>query len=355
MKDFKKYMFYVAMILVFIVLTSCSTTNSIEETKMVQSTTTVLQTETGEKPLVSTANPQAETGEKPSFTVGDFEGYMNYISNVESLEPYYQTVFAFENVPGGIADVPIKKINAMYREMEDTFDYILINEHFLTYRGDYNQGIYKGNTDFVDGYEDYKNAQGSRNMSNPINYTELDSDGNEFTATSLKAVQLGEGVFTRFDKDIREGRNLKLSDFTLKAPNDPISVVLGNGYKNLYKIGDVFSLDFAEVMKFQVVGFYKPNVSFLMGVGAQHKVCFDYSIVMPHLTFDYKQTGKASSFQQGFLTGEKMSGYISIKEPIKEINDDIYKKYIDKLDELAKKNGVEGLYKTPFWPVGFVW
>lgn len=337
MKQIKKYFCVVVIISVFTILTACGTVNNLRETENEQSSIEL----------------EKETEEILTFEAGDFEGYMNFIANVENFEPCYRTVFAFENVPDGIDGVPIEEVNAMYREIEDVFDYILINEHFLTYHGDYNQGVYKGNTNFVNGYDAYEAANG--NISSPINYKAVDWEGNEFTATSLKAIQLGEGICKGFDEDIAEGRNLQQSDFILKASDDLINVVLGNKYKELFKIGDTFSLEFGNVMNFQVVGFYKPDISFSMDIGAQHKVNFDYAIVMPHLIFDYKPTDEGSRFQQGFLTGEKLSGYIAIKKSTKEINEDTYKEYTEALEKIAKKNGVSGLYKVPYWPVGFVW
>lgn len=336
MKQIKKNFCVVAIISLFTILTACGTVNSSKETKNEQSS---IELELEE--------------EVQTFQAGDFEGYMNFIANVENFEPCYRTVFAFENVQGGIKDVPIEEVNAMYREIEDEFDYILINEHFLSYHGDYNKGVYKGNTSFVYGYEAYEAANGS--ISNPINFKDVDWEGNEFTSTSLKAIQLGQGIYKRFDEDVAEGRNLQQSDFILKSPDDLIKVVLGNKYKELFKIGDTFSLDFDKVMNFQVVGFYKPDISFSMDIGAQHKVNFDCAIVMPHLIFDYKPTDEGSRFQQGFLTGEKLSGYIAINESTKEINEDTYKEYTEKLEKIANKHGISGLYKVPYWPVGFVW
>ncbi|MBG9756431.1 hypothetical protein ABD89_14025 [Lysinibacillus sphaericus] len=74
--------------------------------------------------------------------------------------------------------------------------------------------------------------------------------------TPLKTILLGEGTFNHFDNSIEEGRNLQKSDFSLEAPNKPISVVLGNAYKDIYKIGDIFSLELiSEVMDFQVLVF----------------------------------------------------------------------------------------------------
>lgn len=341
MKHFKKYIFIITILMVFATLTACSTANNVDEAQGTQ----------------SVDNLEAETGDIPSTSAdNDFENYIEHINNISNFEPYYNIVFAFENLPGNISSLPIEKVNDMYFEMKDTFDYILIGEQPLAYRGDYNQSVYKGETSFVDGYEQYKDAEVSMRIPNPINAVGVDWEGNEIISTSLKTVMLGESIITRFDNNIEEGRNLQISDFTLKSSDEPISVVLGNEYKEFYEIGDTFSLELiSEVMNFEVVGFYKPGISFLMDVGAKHKVSFDYAIIMPHLMFDYEPIGEASVYQHAFLTGEKMSGYIGIEESISEINEDTFVRYTGILEKMAEKNGVSNLYKVPYMPVGFIW
>lgn len=281
----------------------------------------------------------------------DYEVYIKEISNIPGFEPYYKTVIAFEELPDGITSLPIENVKAMYDEMKNVFDYVLVSEHPLTYIG-----YYEGETSFVDGYEEYENNDFGMDIPNPVNIVWEDWGGNEIIETPLKTVLLGEGIFDRFDNSIEEGRNLQMSDFKLAAPNQPISVVLGNAYKGIYEIGDILSLGLiSEVMNFQVVGFYESGVSFSMEVGALHDVNFDYTIVMPHFIPDYQPVGEASIFQHAFHIGELTSGYISIPEPIEEINDDTYNRTVEIIEEMAERNGLSGLYKIPYLPVGFVW
>lgn len=334
-----KHIYTIVIIVFLFVLTACSTTDDVN-------TSDALQTQV--EPIVPEES-QSSVHEPPSFH--DYQSYIDYISDIPTFEPYYKTVFAFEEFSDGVASVPIEKVKAMYNEMKKVFDYVVVSEYPLFYRG-----YYDGETSFVDGYEKYEAADIGAEVSNPINIIGKDFEGDEIVMTPLKTILLGESVLDRFDKSIEEGRNLLISDFTLTTPNDPISVVLGNAYKDSYEIGDMLSLELiSEVMDFQVVGFYKPGVVFSMEVGALQHMNIDHTIVMPHFIPAYEPVGEAAVFQHAFHVAELTSGYISIPESVEKINDDTYNHTMIIMEEMAKRNGLEDLYKMPYWPVGFIW
>ncbi|WPK11153.1 hypothetical protein R6U77_14840 [Lysinibacillus louembei] len=296
--------------------------------------------------LLSACGITDETsGAEQPQTTTTFEEYGEYISYSSTVpEAYYQTVFAFEELESGVNTVPHKKVRAMYEEMKATFDYLLVNDYPLVYRGDY-----QGDTAFVDGYDQYQAGK----VPNPMNVEARDWEGNPFLATPLKTLLLGDGVFQRFDQQIEEGRNLKITDYTLVTPDQPIPVVLGYAYKGIYEIGDTFSLELiSEVMNFQVVGFYKQGTSFAMDT---QQVAFDYTIVMPHFLFEYEPVGEAALFQHAFHLAELTSGYIQIDKPFEAINDETYQQTVDMLEKMAERHNLSGLYKVATWPVGFVW
>ena len=326
-------------ILFLVVLTACSATDEVSIADVQQP-----QTNTVEPEKSQTTTPKPE-----SFD--DYEDYINYVSDIPEFEPYYKTVFAFEELSDGIKSVPIEEVKAVYNEIKTAFDYILVNEYPLVYRGHY-----EGETSFVEGYEEYQAAGNDKIISNPVNVVSLDQEGNEVLTTPLKTILLGEGTFNHFDNSIEEGRNLQKSDFSLEAPNKPISVVLGNAYKDIYKIGDIFSLELiSEVMDFQVVGFYHSGVGFSMNVGALQDVNLDHTIVMPYFIPHYKPVGDAAVFQHAYHIGELLSGYIRIPESVEKVNEDTYAYTMDKMEEMAERHDISGLYKMPYWPVGFVW
>lgn len=335
---FNKHIYTIIAIVFIIMLTACSATDDINTSLVQQS-----QTETV---VPEKANDSAL---EPSFE--NYESYMSYISDKPNFEPYYKTVFAFEEISGGMDNVPIEKLKTMYEEMKTVFDYVLVSEYPLYYRG-----YYEGEKSFVDGYEQHQASNANTKIPNPINVVGHDFEGNETITTPLKTILLGESTFNRFDNSIAEGRNLQTPDFTLAAPDQPISVVLGNAYRDVYELGDILSFELiSEVMDFQVVGFYKPGVSFSMESGALHHVNFDYTIVMPHFIPDYEPIGDAAVFQHAFHIAELTSGYIGISESVAQINDDTYDHTMIIVEEMAKRNGLENFYKMPYWPVGFIW
>lgn len=283
--------------------------------------------------------------ENSSNTSNDFQEYLRDIKEIPGFHPYYRFVFAFEQLKNGALDVPIDSVRNMFRDLNETFDYVVVAPHPL-----HKIGYYDGEIEFV---EDNGNRGKAKEY---VNVEWFDIEGNPITTTPLKTVLLGESVIETFDNRVYEGRNLQLSDFSIKSPDDPIRIVLGNRYKDIYKIGDVIQLELiSDIMNFEVVGFYKENTTFLMDVRAQHLVDFDYAIVMPFVDFEYEPDSKASLYQHGFLAAEKTSGYIAISEPIEEIDDIVFESYSKQIENLAEKNGLDGFYRIPYYPVGFVW
>lgn len=67
---------------------------------------------------------------------GDIGEYMDYVDKtVEGFEPYYNIVFAFENLPKGFLDFPSSDIQDMYEDIRKTFDYDIVSTQPLSYRG----------------------------------------------------------------------------------------------------------------------------------------------------------------------------------------------------------------------------
>lgn len=273
--------------------------------------------------------------------------YMKYVSEtVDGIEPYYNIVFAFDSLPEGLSSLPFSDVKEMYEDIRKTFDYDIVGTQPLSYHG-----TYTGDKYYVDGYDDTKD-----DLEKYINVISYDFDGNQYTETPLRTVMLGEDTFDKFDYKIQTGRNLQKEDFILNSRTDTIKTVLGDSYRDYYHIGDVFTLDLISYpMSFEVVGFYKPNVSLRMDVEAKKRVDFDHAIVIPHLFFHYEPEGEAEEFQHAFLTGEKISGYIKIEEEIKDIDEKTFERYEDQMNKIAKKYGLSDSYVMAFRPVGFIW
>lgn len=337
---YKKVVYGMSLFLILSMITGCDGIKQEDVSQKQQNTEKNIQT--SNKP---------EQLEDITFQSGDIDSYMQYIKSVPDFEPYYRIVFAFEKLPNGISSLPFENVKSMYQEIRTSFDYVLVGEQPLCYVGNYT-----GDTKFVDGYEEYLHADAKEKTQNPINISGHDWFGKEIIVTPMKTVMLGEDVCKRFDVNIEQGRNLDSIDFVLKSPDDSIPVVLGYEYMETYELGDTFSLELiSKVMNFEVVGFYKKDTKFSMDIGALHEVDLNQAIVIPHLMFGYEPTDEQELYQHAFIAGEKLSGFMAITDPVEKIDDHTYQKYEKTLDEIAKRNQVDGLYTFPYWPLGFVW
>lgn len=332
----------VLTMILFATLTSCTAADTSEQTENEY-----------DNQMNSRENKQIinEPGEQPEFTLDNFEGYMKYVKSVQYFEPYYQLVFKYEALPEGISSVPVEKVLAMYEELKATFDFITVTPKNPLIH----VGTYTGDVEFVHGYDLYQSIYAASGRPSPINYVGKDRKGNEMITTPLKTVILCENSIGRFDSCIAEGRNLARSDFKLSSRKDPIPVVLGGAYKDVYKIGDRFSLTYLHVpMNFEVVGFYREGLGFSMAAGANEKVDIDHSIILPYFLPAYEADGEDETFQHRVHIAELTSGYIAISEPIEEIKENTYKDYISTVEEIAKRHDLSGVYLSPVLPVGFL-
>lgn len=334
-----KFIYLYIFIIFFMLLTSCN----FDENKSDTLNSSSIKTDNIylEENLQTTLS-NTTTAKKP-LTFDDYDSYINYIASLENFKPFYKMIFAFEQLPNGVESVPIENIKNMYKDLKDNFEYHVISESPLNYIGEY-----KGDTIFVHEYEKYKDAN--------VNIDWTDFDGKNVKTTPLKTVLLDENSYTYFDEHISEGRNFQSSDFILENSTDSISVILGDKYKDIYKIGDTFSLQLiAKIMNFKVIGFYKQNSNFSTDVGALNNIVFDDKIIIPYFIPNYKPMTRAENYQHSFHIAELTSGCVAINKPVKNIDDSIYNDYVKKIEELAHKNDLYNVYKFPYWPVGFMW
>lgn len=334
---------YLSLIILAALSVSCSHNDGKDTNNDINN----VDNQTEESVVESEESPKVKVTE-----ITDYESYKDYISSIENFKPYYKIVFAFENVQGGIVNVPLEDVKNMRKDLDEKYDFISVNySTMLSYVGDYN-----GSTDFVDGYDFYIQNIDNKSLINPINMPVIGYNGESYNVTPLKTVLMNEEATKNLDKYIYEGRNFKESEFILNSATDNISVVLGYGYKDLYEIGDVFELELiSDIMKFEVIGFYKENSGFSMELAGEQYIDLDYSIAIPQYVPQYKPLSDEQLCQQAFLVGELTSGFVPIEEKIEDLDEKIHDKYVRELEELASKNNLTNMYKYPFWPVGFDW
>jgi len=83
--------------------------------------------------------------------ITDFESYSEFIEMIPNFESYYQLVFNFSTLSGGISSVPTDNVLAMYGELKTKYDFINI----VSQRPLYYTSLHEGDTRFVYDYDKY--------------------------------------------------------------------------------------------------------------------------------------------------------------------------------------------------------
>lgn len=179
-----KHIRIICLIAFCIVFTGCSAKNDISVAGL-------------QETQIETTVPEESQDQVPEpLTFDNLDSYVDYIADIQSFQPYYRTVFAFEGLSGNVTDVPIEEVKTMYNEMKNVFDYVLLSERPLVYRGHY-----RGETSFVYGYESEQFLQGYESeqptdvdmrISKVINAPSQDLEGKKILTTPLKSIWLGE-------------------------------------------------------------------------------------------------------------------------------------------------------------------
>jgi hypothetical protein len=88
-------------------------------------------------------------------------------------------------------------------------------------------------------------------------YEPYSRDGEQFFP--VKCIQVSGNVFTEFGISVEQGQAFSSQDFVLDN-TDNLKAVLGNEYKEYFKIGDRFEAEYLFTrMQFEVSGFLPPN------------------------------------------------------------------------------------------------
>lgn len=282
---------------------------------------------------------ESKNEEIPSFE--DRDEYMAYISELNDYKSHYKTVFKFEELPN--LNMPEWQSNVidMYNDMKENFNYYIFKSQPLDFVGDYNL-----EDKFLDGYidKDSEESTDSSQTSQAIK-NKLTKLGEEtYNLTVLKSFSMSENIAQLFDNDIDEGRNFNTDDFKIDSIDEPISIILGSSYQNIYKVGDVLQLGYPDsVFNYKVIGFYKPDVGMVSDYTSSQEVIFNNYIIAPHYIPTYKPSNEAYEFEKDFQIGTLLDGNIYIDEPIDKIDDELYELYYSRVIEIAKKHGLENM------------
>jgi len=319
-----KNLLLLTIILALIVLAACGSNADIAdttplETQGTQGTTTTPQDE---------SSPTYYDNEQ-DFDLEEFMG--EYFDRLVHEEIYYY--FLLDSMGTRPEELTIEGLRAVYRELNEKFNYMLFRTHSFEYIG-----YFTGDEKFVNNppvpFEDVVFR----------NQLITDVEGNSFYITPIRGVQIGEMLYGHFDSHITQGRNFNQSDFFINSLDDAINVVLGFNYIGVYDIGDIISLQLYAVpmdLNFRVIGFFEAGTSFTNMDGSLEMVCFDNFIIMPLFTIIEEPTNELGKTFQIRLYTVKTSGYVRIMEHIcADTTIEVHARYSANINDVANRYGV---------------
>ena len=131
----------------------------------------------------------------------------------------------------------------------------------------------------------------------PESHYELDGE----LVTATEAIQVSENFFELFPMKITDGRGFEASDF---EQDNNIPVILGNGYRDAFQIGDTFEGYYVCERKiFTVIGFADTDSAFYLPA---HNCMesYAYFIIMPFTTI------REDSYSDRAVLLQEICGYI---------------------------------------------
>lgn len=246
-----------------------------------------------------------------SYGVGDNPGFFDMFNTDNSLE----------------------RLKLLNDNLNEEFNFFEFYTQPLYYEGHYN-----GDKKFVEGTEFGDDC---------INQEIVNSLGATVTTTPLKTFMMGKLHSDKLKDFIEDGRNFDVNDYTINNPNEEISIILGNEYKNIYQINDKLTLSLHEKqLNLKVIGFFKKNTKIKY---QNSEFIFDKSILIPFYDITYKPSDKLDEVYQKLYYSQKNEGLIKINEDSTNDIEIVKANYLNKVEELA--NNYDLLYSIPSSPV----
>ena len=199
--------------------------------------------------------------------------------------------------------IPVyKKFYELLKNSEQ-FEYVELYDNPI-YLDDYN-----GPENNVSGYE-----HGSTIESQTYEFE--DDHGLTTVATCVKAVWFGLETIPFFDLKIYEGRAFTEDDLILR-PGEPIAVILGYGYKDLYNVGDILNVKYVfSEGEAEVIGFLDEGSNVYRGSSFQK---IDNYIVMPIFTNDDYDGKPIYNIPVNFMYSFRTQGTVATKLSRKDV------------------------------------
>ena len=276
------------------------------------------------------------------FYVDDFEEYIEHLYQSEKSGFYYSIMFRLENF-SSILDFSLENLKDLYRDLNETFDYVIKSIQHLEYVGYYMQS------------EKFVPTMGNSSI-NLKNQRVIDIHGNEIYITPINTAFLGRAIYRNFDSSIVKGRNFDAEDFEINSPEQEISVILGYNYKGIYDIGDILHLHLhGQGIDFKVIGFYAEGAGIGTGIASLSTIIFDNKVVLPFFCINYKPFDEVNYLFQIIYYTQKVQGDIRISTPIDEVDHYTHAYYEAVVDEVFSRNGFEESSLLALWPISIIY
>ena len=270
---------------------------------------------------MTTACQKADVQEKDpaaEITAVTKQETVNTVSDVR--EEYYllRNMYGVDSNPQPhdffAEDDSLERLKSLNTEMQQNFDFWEIYFQSAYYIGDYKNEtkyVYCENPDLIN--------------------QEVELDNNvRTTVTPLKTVQIGNQI--DLSGKIYSGRAFNESDYNINSDTQEINVILGNAYKEIYNIDDVFEVNLHEKnIKLKVIGFLNGNSYIEEGHTTE---CLDQYIIMPFYSINYKPENEKETKYQKLFYLEKNTGLIKCH------SGDNYKNINNSVESITKKYGL---------------
>lgn len=342
----KKILVLNSLVIIFILLlllTSCN--SNIEKNKVTKENTR------SENSIIREIDKEEDVNEKvlrDSEKIEadkSFDQYTEKISSIEDFNPHFKTAFRFENLEEKNDSHWQEKVRACLDDINKEFDYFIFKNQSLSFVGNY-----KGEDKFLEYYvdSDEKIPQVFKPVKNePIQI----QSGKIYHLSLIKGYSMSKSLADMFSNDIAEGRNFVEEDFFIKSIDEPIKVILGHNYKDIYEIGDSFEMGKPEArFTYEVIGFYKPGVNIISDYASAQETVFDNYIIAPHYLPTFTSENPDLSFEIDFQIGSSLDGYIKIEEPMDKISPELFESYEERLNKILLANDLEKMISFAYFP-----
>lgn len=252
-------------------LTACAIESSIANPKEIENLNNLTEQEAV---LAPDSNPDSNIMNTHIYSPDSVYFDLGFRYGEEGI-PSLSSVFADPNC--------LSNLKACFADFRSQFDYVHVHTQFLTH-----EGFYDKDEKFVAGMQANENSDGSYH-------------------TKIKTFFIDEKMIDPLADYIEIGENFTSDDFQIYDSNQEINVILGNGYRELYSVGDKLELSLHQKpLILNVIGFFKEDMNISVNERTHH---LDNTILLPFYDINYiDETDEIDTDYQKIYYTQKLGG-----------------------------------------------